>query len=66
MPPKLVVTCRCQRRKPAYNDLGARYHNGMAVSRLRSTAVGGMALMLTAQCDISCDITGEHAPHEAG
>ena len=66
MPLVLVVTCHCKRRKPAYNGLGARFHSGVAASRLRSTAVGGLALMLTVRCDTSCYITGYHTPHEAG
>ena len=47
MPPVLVVTCRWKRRKPAYNGLIAHHHSGMAGSRLRSTATGGLALTLT-------------------
>ena len=66
MSPVLVVTCRWRRRKPAFNGLGARNHNGMAVSRLRSTAAGGLALTLAARCDTSCHVTGYHTPHEAG
>lgn len=62
----LVVTCRLWRRKPSYNGLSARYHNGMAESGLRSTAKGGKALTLTERCDISCHMTGYHAPHETG
>ena len=66
MSPVLVVTCRWIRRKPAYNGLITHYLSGMAGSRLRSTATGGLALTLTALCDTSTDIAGDHAPHEAG
>ena len=66
MPPVSVVTCRWKRRKPAYNGLIAHHHSGMAGSRLRSTATGGLALTLTARCDTSGDIAGDHTPHEAG
>ncbi len=66
MPPVLVVTCRWKRRKSAYNGLSARFHSGLAGSRLRSTAAGSLALMLTVRCDTSCYVTGYHAPHEAG
>ena len=66
MPPVLVVMCRWKRRKPAYNGLIAHHHSGMAGARLRSTATGGLALTLTARCDTSPDIAGDHAPHEAG
>ena len=66
MPPVLVVTCRWERRKSAYNGLSARFHSGLAGSRLRSTAAGSLALMLTVRCDTSCYVTGYHAPHEAG
>ena len=38
----------------------------MAGSRLRSTAEGGLALMLSARCDTSCHVAGYYAPHEAG
>ena len=62
----LVVTRRCGRRKPAYNGLGAHFHSGVAVSRLRSTAAGGLALTLTARCDTSFHVAGYHAPHKAG
>ena len=66
MPPVSVVMCRWKRRKSAYNGLSARFHSGLAGSRLRSTATGGLALMLTARCDTSGYIAGDHAPHEAG
>ena len=66
MPPVLVVTCRWKRRKPAYNGLIAHYLSGMAGSRLRSTASGGLALRLTARCDTSGNIAGDHTLHEAG
>lgn len=66
MPSMLVVTRRWRRRKPAYNGLIARFHSGMAGARLRSTAGGGLALMLTARCDTSCNVTGYYAPHKTG
>ena len=64
MSPVLVVLCRLRRRKPTYNGLAALYRSGMVESRLRSAATGGSGLDPDS-CTL-CDITGDHAPHEAG
>jgi hypothetical protein len=41
----LCLLARCMWRKPSYICLITRYNSGMVMSRLRSTAEGGLALI---------------------
>ena len=60
------LLARCMWRKPSYICLITHHNSGMLMSRLRSTATGGLVLTLAVWCytHISGNVICNHAPHE--
>lgn len=46
----LLLLVRCMWRKPPYSCLITHYNSGMMMSRLQSTAIGGLVLISSARC----------------